>query len=42
MLVAGGAFQLYFRHYLTADGLISIAGLSPGLIAKWHEVTGLP
>lgn len=42
VLAAGGAFQLYFRHYLTADGLISIAGLSPGLIAKWHEVTGLP
>lgn len=42
VLTAGGAFQLYFRHYLTADGLISIAGLSPGLIAKWHEVTGLP
>ena len=42
MLAAGGAFQLYFRHYLTADGLISIAGLSPGLIAKWHDVTGLP
>ncbi|MEM7287456.1 MAG: CoA transferase [Actinomycetota bacterium] len=42
MLAAGGAFQLYFRHYLTSDGLISIAGLSPGLIAKWHAVTGLP
>ena len=41
LLAAGGAFQLYFRHYLTADGLISIAGLSPGLIAKWHAVTGL-
>jgi len=23
----GGAFQLYFRHYRTADGLISLAGL---------------
>ena len=42
LLAAGGAFQLYFRHYLTADGIVSIAGLSPGLIAKWHEVTGLP
>lgn len=38
---AGGAFLLYFRHYATADGMISIAGLSPGLIAAFHEVTGL-
>lgn len=37
-----GAFQLYFRHYQTADGLISVAGLSPGLFAKFHEATGLP
>ncbi len=37
-----GAFQLYFRHYQTADGLISIAGLSAGLIAKFHHLTGLP
>jgi len=38
---ASGAFQLYFRHYRTADGLISLAGLTPGLIAKFHTVTGL-
>ena len=37
----GGAFRLYFRHYQTLDGLISLAGLSPGLVAKFHEVTGL-
>lgn len=37
-----GAFQLYFRHYRTADGLISVAALSAGLFAKFHEVTGLP
>ncbi len=37
-----GAFRLYFRHYLTADGLISVAGLSAGLFAKFHAVTGLP
>ncbi|MGH1490883.1 MAG: CaiB/BaiF CoA transferase family protein [Acidimicrobiales bacterium] len=37
-----GAFQLYFRHYQTADGLISVAGLSRGLFAKFHDVTGLP
>ena len=36
-----GVFQLYFRHYRTSDGLISIAGLTPGLIAKFHSVTGV-
>ena len=39
---AGGAFQLYFRHYATADGLISVAGLSASLFRSFHEVTGLP
>ena len=41
VLAGQGAFRLYFRHYATADGLISIAGLSPGLIAKFHDITGL-
>jgi formyl-CoA transferase len=36
-----GAFRLYFRHYRTADGLLSVAGLSPNLFAKFHQVTGL-
>lgn len=41
-VVAGaGAFALYFRHYMTSDGLISIAGMSPGLMAKFHEITGI-
>ena len=41
-VVAGsGAFRLYFRHYLTSDGLISVAGLSPSLIKKFHDITGL-
>lgn len=31
-----GAFRVYFRRYITADGLISVAGLSPGLHAKFH------
>ncbi len=39
---AGGAFLLYFRHYRTADGLVSVAGVSPGLVAKFHRITGLP
>ncbi len=37
----GGVFHLYFRHYRTSDGLISLAGLTPGLVAKFHEVTGV-
>ena len=37
----GGAFQLYFRHYQTSDGLISLAGLSTGLFEKFHSVTGI-
>ncbi len=37
-----GTFQLYFRHYPTADGLLSVAGMSKGLYAKFHAVTGLP
>ena len=39
---AGGDFLLYFRHYRTADGLISVAGVSPGLVEKFHRITGLP
>ncbi len=38
---AAGAFRLYFRTYLTRDGMISVAGLSAGLHDKFHEVTGL-
>ncbi len=38
---AGGAFRLYFRHYRTADGLVSIAGLSKHLYAKLHDATGI-
>lgn len=37
----GGAFKLYFRHYQTSDGLISLAGLSPGLFDKFHAATGI-
>ncbi len=35
------AFRLYFRTYATSDGLVSVAGLSPGLHARFHEVTGV-
>ncbi len=37
-----GAFRLYFRHYKTADGLLSVAGLSRGLWLKFHNITKLP
>jgi crotonobetainyl-CoA:carnitine CoA-transferase CaiB-like acyl-CoA transferase len=39
---AAGAFRVYFRTYLTLDGMISVAGLSAALHDKFHEVTGLP
>lgn len=35
------AFHLYFRHYATADGLITVAGLSRGLQEKFHAATGV-
>lgn len=41
VLAGQGAFRLYFRHYKTADGLISVAGLSPGLHKKFHRITGI-
>lgn len=41
-VVAGsGAFALYFRPYRTADGLVSVAGISPRLFEKFHEITGV-
>ena len=41
VIAGGGAFRLYFRHYLTADGIISVAGLSAALFAKFHRITGI-
>jgi len=41
VIPAAGAFRLYFRHYQTSDGLISVAGMSPGLFAKLHKATGI-
>jgi crotonobetainyl-CoA:carnitine CoA-transferase CaiB-like acyl-CoA transferase len=38
---ASGAYALYFRNYRTSDGLVSLAGLSPGLMARFHEITGI-
>ncbi|WP_419838863.1 CaiB/BaiF CoA transferase family protein [Candidatus Poriferisodalis sp.] len=42
IIPGAGAFRIYFRTYMTADGMISVAGLSPALRHKFHEVTGLP
>lgn len=42
VLVGQRSFRLYFRHYATADGLITVAGLSRGLINKFHASTGIP
>ena len=42
-VVAGqGAFRLYFRPYVTADGIVSVAALSANLIDRFHQLTGLP
>ena len=36
LITGAGAFRLYFRHYQTADGLISVAALSKALATKFH------
>ena len=40
-LQADGIGNIYFRHYRTADGFLSVGCLSPGLNARLREVTGL-
>src|SRR3954447_26115524 len=42
--IAGGEgfLQLYFRHYRTADGMVSVGCLSGALFDRFHRVTGLP
>ena len=42
IIPGAGAFRIYFRTYMTADGMISVAGLSAALRDKFHQVTGLP
>lgn len=42
VLAGGGVFRLYVRPYATSDGLVSIAGYSPGLMERFHALTGLP
>jgi len=37
----GGFANIYFRHYRTADGFISIGCLSPQLNARFRSVTGV-
>ena len=41
VIAGSGVFRIYFRHYLTIDGLISVAGMSPALIERFHEITQL-
>lgn len=41
VLPQGGAFDLHFRHYLTADSFISVGALSPALISRFYAATGL-
>lgn len=42
VLPGNGAFDIWFRHYRTSDGLVSVGALSPGLIDRFHAATGLP
>lgn len=37
----GGFANVYFRHYRTADGFISVGCLSPQLNARFRAVTGI-
>ena len=37
----GGFANIYFRHYRTADGFVSVGCLSPQLNARFREVTGI-
>jgi crotonobetainyl-CoA:carnitine CoA-transferase CaiB-like acyl-CoA transferase len=37
----GGFANIYFRHYRTRDGFLSVGCLSPGLNARFRAVTGL-
>lgn len=41
VLPAGGAFDIYFRHYQTADSMLSVGALSPMLIDRFYVVTQL-
>jgi len=37
----GGYANIYFRHYRTKDGFVSVGCLSPQLNARFRQVTGL-
>ncbi|MFV0257543.1 MAG: CaiB/BaiF CoA transferase family protein [Acidimicrobiales bacterium] len=40
--VDSAALGLYFRHFQTADGFVSIGCLSPALRRRFHTTTGVP
>ncbi len=40
-ILAGGHGNIYFRHYRTKDGFVSLGALSPTLNRRVREVTGL-
>ncbi|MFQ5382156.1 MAG: CaiB/BaiF CoA transferase family protein [Dehalococcoidia bacterium] len=40
-LQPGARHNIYFRHYRTADGFISVGCLSPALFARFRAVTGV-
>ncbi len=40
-VLSGGYGNIYFRHYRTADGFISVGSLSPAVNARFRQATGL-
>ncbi len=41
MAAPSGAANIYFRHYKTKDGFMSVGCLSPALNARFREATGI-
>lgn len=40
-ILAGSRGNIYFRHYRTSDGMISVGCLSPGLNKRFRDATGI-
>ena len=40
-MVAGADTNIYFRHYRTSDGFVSVGALSPVLHARFRKVVGV-
>ncbi len=40
-MIPGGHANIYFRHYKTSDGFVSVGCLSPALNARFRSTTGI-